>query len=102
MQTDTQLRQPPRPCSCVAGGRTANHQAGGRENACDVSPFDAFVDFRRQAEIVGRDDQSLQWAPSCRSRRKRKNSIPSRSRRFIISGLCTISPTIDAIFPLRK
>ena len=38
----------------------------------------------------------------CRSRRNWKNSTPSRNRRFIICGLRTISPTIDAIFGARK
>jgi hopanoid biosynthesis associated RND transporter like protein HpnN len=39
---------------------------------------------------------------SRRSRKKRKNSRPSRRRRFIISGLITISPTIAAIFGAQK
>ena len=37
-----------------------------------------------------------------RSRRKWKNSMPSRSRRLIISGDMIISPTIEAIFDGRK
>ena len=41
-------------------------------------------------------------AMSRRSRKKRKNSTPSRKRRFIISGLRTISPTMAAIFGARK
>ncbi len=45
---------------------------------------------------------SRQAATSRRSRRKRKNSTPSRSRRRIISGLFTISPTMAAIFGARK
>jgi hypothetical protein len=59
------------------------------------------VDLGREPEIVGRDDEVLQSATS-RSRRNLKNSIPSRSRRFIISGLRTISPRIEAIFGARK
>ncbi len=43
-----------------------------------------------------------QAAALCRSRRNWKNSTPSRSRRFIICGLITISPTMDAIFGARK
>ena len=39
---------------------------------------------------------------SRRSLRKRKNSTPSRKRRFIISGLRTISPTIAAILGTQK
>jgi len=42
------------------------------------------------------------YATRCRSRRNWKNSTPSRRRRFIICGLRTISPTIDAIFGARK
>ena len=42
------------------------------------------------------------YAARCRSRRNWKNSTPSRSRRFIICGLRTISPTIEAIFGARK
>jgi hypothetical protein len=41
-------------------------------------------------------------AALCRSRRNWKNSTPSRNRRFIICGLVTISPTIEAIFGARK
>ena len=37
-----------------------------------------------------------------RSRRKWKNSMPSRRRRLIISGDMIISPTIEAIFDGRK
>ena len=43
-----------------------------------------------------------QTARSRRSRRKRKNSTPSRSLRFIMSGLRTISPTMAAILGARK
>ena len=42
------------------------------------------------------------YAALCRSRRNWKNSTPSRSRRFIICGLRTISPTMEAIFGARK
>jgi len=37
-----------------------------------------------------------------RCRRKLTNSTPSRSRRFIMSGLRSISADISAIFPARK
>jgi hypothetical protein len=60
------------------------------------------VDFVGEAEVVCRDDQVFQCAVSCRSRKKRKNSTPSRRRRFMTSGLLTISPTIEAILPGRK
>ena len=45
---------------------------------------------------------NVQEAKSRRSRKKRTNSTPSRSRRFSISGLRTISPMIAAIFGARK
>jgi hypothetical protein len=66
-----------------------------------VGELDGRIDFGREAKIVCGDDQMLQAATS-RSRKNLKNSIPSRSRRFIISGLRTISPTIEAIFGARK
>ena len=43
-----------------------------------------------------------QTGKSRRSRKKRKNSNPSRNLRFIISGLRTISPTMAAILGARK
>ena len=42
------------------------------------------------------------YAAVWRSRRNWKNSTPSRKRRFIICGLRTISPTMEAIFGARK
>jgi hypothetical protein len=64
--------------------------------------FDGLVDFACKPKVVGSDDDLLQSAGSRRSRRKRKNSIPSRSRRFNMSGLLTISPAMAAIFGARK
>jgi hypothetical protein len=64
--------------------------------------FHGFIDFAREPKIVGGDDDTLQSAGSRRSRRKRKNSTPSRSRRFNMSGLRTISPAMAAIFGARK
>ena len=63
--------------------------------------LDGRIDLGGEPEIVSRDYKVFQSATS-RSRRNRKNSIPSRSRRFNISGLRTISPTIEAIFGARK
>jgi hypothetical protein len=60
------------------------------------------VDLVRETEVVGRDDQIFQCAVSWRSRKKWKNSTPSRKRRFMTSGLLTISPRIEAILPGRK
>jgi hypothetical protein len=68
-----------------------------------VSVLDGGVDLLAQPEIVGSDDQQrLQCASSRRSRRKEKNSMPSRKRRAIIAGLRAISEIIDAIFGARK
>jgi hypothetical protein len=64
--------------------------------------LDGLVDLDRYAEIIGRDDQTPQSAASRRSFRNWKNSTPSRSRRFIICGERTISPTMAAIFGARK
>ena len=102
MKTDAQRRQPPCAFDGIVDGGAAHHQARCRQNPARVRQLDRFVDLRRQAEIVGRDDQRLQCAVSRRSRRNWKNSIPSRNRRRIISGLRTISPTIDAILLRRK
>ena len=74
-----------------------NHQACRREDALFVRQLHAGIDLGRNPKIVGRDNEVLQSATS-RSRKNLKNSIPSRSRRFIISGLRTISPKIEAIF----
>ena len=101
MQADAQTGQAPRARDRVRRGCTADHQAGCGEDAQVVRGLDGRIDLRREPEIIGRDNQTLQSAIS-RSRRNLKNSSPSRSRRFIISGLRSISPTIDAIFGARK
>ena len=102
VQTDPQGRQAARHGDRLGRGASAHHQAGGRENAALMRDLDGLIDLRRKAEVVGRDDQRYQCGASRRSRRNWKNSMPSRSRRFIISGLLAISPTIDAILLLRK
>ena len=86
----------------VRGRGGADHQACGGQDAALMRGFDRLVDLTCEPEIVGGDDQALQSAGSRRSRRNRKNSTPSRSRRLIISGLRTISPTMEAIFGARK
>jgi hypothetical protein len=68
---------------------------------CSCAQFDGGIDLGRKSKVVGRDDEVIQSATS-RSRKNLKNSIPSRRRRFIIAGLRTISPTIEAIFGARK
>ena len=102
MQTDSERWQATGAGDRVIDGASAHHQARCRQNALRMRDLDGLVDLRCQAEIVGRDNQRFQCKDSRRSRRKWKNSTPSRSRRFIMSGLLTISPTIDAILPLRK
>jgi len=102
MQSHTQVRHPSRTLHGIGGRACSDHQAGRGENSISMRPLDRFVDLGREPEIVGGDDQRLQCAISRRSRRKWKNSTPSRSRRFIICGLAAISATIDAILPERK
>ena len=81
---------------CIAAGQEARRvcilstDAGGSEMLI------------RHPEIVSGDDKPLQSAASRRPFRNWKNSAPSRSRRFIISGDRTISPTMAAIFGARK
>ena len=101
MQSDAQRGQAPRARDRIGGCRRSDHQARGGEDAAAVRRLDRAVDFSSGAEIIRRDDQSLQ-AMSRRVRRKRKNSTPSRRRRFIISGLAIISATMEAILEGRK
>jgi hypothetical protein len=102
VQADAQPRQPPRPRDGVLRRGAGDHEARGRENAVAMRGLDGFVDLASKPEIVGGDDDALQSAGSRRSRRKRKNSMPSRSRRFRMSGLFTISPASAAILGARK
>jgi hypothetical protein len=102
MQADGKRRQATRQLHSLSRRRRSDHQACGSEDAFDMRALNGLVDFVGEAEVVGRDDQIFQCAVSCRSRKKRKNSTPSRSRRFMTSGLLTISPTIEAILPGRK
>ena len=102
MEPDGELRQAPRDFDSPSRRRRAHHQARGSENALEMRALDRLVDLVGEAEVVGRDNQIFQCAVSCRSRRKRKNSTPSRRRRFITSGLLTISPMIEAILAGRK
>jgi len=101
MQADAEVRQPAGAPNRVGGGGSGDHQARRAQDALLVRQLDRFIDLGRQPEVIGGDDEMPQAATS-RWRRNLKNSTPSRSRRFIISGLRTISPTIDAIFGARK
>ena len=102
MEPDAQARQTSSPGDGIARPGLARHQACRRQNAVPVGLLDGLVDLARQPEVIGRDDELLQLAISLRSRRKWKNSTPSRRRRFIICGLRTISETMEAILPERK
>lgn len=86
----------------MVGRRSGNHEARSGQNALGVCDLDRLVHFPREAEIVRRYHQVVQWCTSWRSFRKAKNSTASRSRRFIISGLKTISDTREAIFGALK
>ena len=66
------------------------HQAGSRQYPLFKSLFDCFVRGRRSTKIVSGDNQTFQAAFS-RPQRKRKNSTPSRSCRFIRSQSLHIS-----------
>ena len=101
MQPDAQTGKTARAPDRVRGGSGGDHQACRGEDPLFVRQLHAGIDLGREPKIVGRDDKALQSVTS-RSRKNLKNSIPSRSRRFIISGLRTISPTIEAIFGARK
>ena len=102
MQPDAQVRQPARPLDRIRGCGPANHEACRAQDAALVRFLNGGVDRFAEAEVVRRDYQPVQCASSRRSRRKEKNSTPSRSRRIIICGLRTISPMIEAIFGARK
>jgi hypothetical protein len=87
MQSD---REPGQPARCFDGARRcrrSDHQARSGEHAFDVGDLDRPVHFVGEAKIVGGDDQIFHCAVARCSRRKRKNSAPSRRRCFIISGL---------------
>ena len=99
MQANAEIGHGFGPPHRIGGSGRPHHQAGMGENPLTMRPFDTLVDGLGKPEIVGGDDDFLQaW----RSRRNRKNSTPSRSRRFIICGLRTISLTMEAIFGARK
>jgi hypothetical protein len=102
VQAHAQPRQPACARDRVFRRRGADHETGSRQDATPMRGFYGLVDFAREPKIVGGDDDTFQSAGSRRSRRKRKNSTPSRSRRFNMSGLLTISPAMAAIFGARK
>ena len=104
MQADAQARQArarARTASAAAGPATIRLAASSTPSRCARST--ASLTASAQPEIVGGEDRDAPLqAALWRSRRNWKNSTPSRSRRFIICGLRTISPMIEAIFGARK
>jgi hypothetical protein len=102
MQADSEPRQAPHQLYGLGRRRRSDHQACCGQNAFDMRALDGLIDLVGETEIVGRQNQIFQCAVSCRSRKKWKNSTPSRKRRFMTSGLLTISPRIEAILPGRK
>jgi hypothetical protein len=60
VQTYPQRRQTARAVDGVVDRGTAHHQTCRRQDAIRVRQLDAFVDFRRQAEVVGGDDEGFQ------------------------------------------
>jgi hypothetical protein len=102
VKPDAQARQRPRARDRIGRRGSADHETRGAQDAASMRLFDRGVDGLAEPEIVRSDDQVVQCASSRRSRRKAKNSAPSRSRRIIICGLRTISETIAAILGVRK
>jgi hypothetical protein len=108
VQPDREAGVAPRELHGFRGRPFAHHQARRGEHALAVGPLHRLVDLGRKAEIVGGDDDPAQpyaaafWDDCDRSRRKRKNSTPSRSRRTSICRSRTISPQMEAIFGARK
>ena len=86
MQSDREPGQAARHFHGARRRRRSDHQARSREHAFDVGDLDRAVHFVGEAKIVGGDDQIFHCAVARRSRRKRKNSAPSRKCRLIKSG----------------
>ncbi len=102
MQPNRKSRQSARQLDGGASRRRTDHQTRRREHHFNMRALDGLINLVGEAEIIGRDNKIFQCAISRRSRRKRKNSTPSRRRRFIMLGLTAISPTIAAILLGRK
>jgi hypothetical protein len=102
MKPDAQVRQRASASERVGRRRRTDHEARRAQNAAPVRFLDSGVNGLAEPEIVRRDDQPIQCANSRRSYTKEKNSMPSRNRRTIISGLRTISDMIDAILGTGK
>jgi hypothetical protein len=96
MRAVPQIRSGAGPGSAAHHTRRLRYLIARPRRAC-AAPHPGHRD-QRSAAVRTRCFQNA----TSRSRKNLKNSIPSRSRRFIISGLLTISPTIEAIFGARK
>lgn len=107
MQADRERRQPPRAFDRIpaAGAPTIRLAAFSTPSRCarstaaltrGCSPKSSAVKISARAAGCVATNQA-----SC-ARRKRKNSTPSRRRRFIMSQLVSISRTISQIFDGRK
>ena len=107
MKANPQARRLTRKLDRLATVWRTNHQACCREHSVAMGDDNSFVNFASKPKIIGSNNKALQCTASRlpssrRSRRNWKNSTPSRRRRFIMVGLTTISPTIEAILPARK
>jgi hypothetical protein len=69
VQTDLEAWQSSRSRYGVLGRRRGYHKTRRSQNAMAVRHFDRLVDFERETEVVGRDDQPFQRAAPRRSRR---------------------------------
>lgn len=108
MKPDREIRHALGARDRIRHSRLADHQAGTGQDAGIVGDFDSLVDSLIEAKIISANNQLSNervWLCQCnsvRSRKNWKNSMPSRKRRAIISGLKIISFMIDTILPPRK
>lgn len=101
MQSDAKRWHATRTFHRIGYRRRSYHQTGRGNYPVAMAPLNRLIDFRRRPKVIGSDNEIFQAWPRL-ARRNWKNSTPSRSRRFIICGLASISATIDAIFDGRK
>ena len=102
VQPDAERRQGPRARHRIGRRRSADHEARRTQDTAPVRRLDGGVYRLAEPEIVCCDDQPVQCASSHHSRRKEKNSTPSRCRRAIICGPRAISDMMAAILGARK
>src|SRR5215470_1467502 len=102
VEPDRQARPGPSQLHRLRGGLAGDHQARSGQDAPVVRLGDPAVDGLRRSEVIPGDRERPQEARASRRERNRKNSTPSRRRRFVISTLVSISATISAILRGRK